>query len=289
MKPLNEVFGFDVRDQSVEAVRSRKNRLCPFNNDGSANCTKDKAQDPLGVCSIVHNNQTAVICPSRFRQDWVILDEASKFFFSPKTKWTSITEVRIKDSDGKAAGNIDVVLVSHDNDGRITDFGALEVQAVYVSGNVRNPFKSYISNPTGSVSRSWEEENPPRPDYLSSTRKRLAPQLLFKGGIVSSWGKKSAVVVDRGLFATIPRLKKVKKSEADLLWIVTDLSENYQPGISRKLVVVDLLHTKFEESLATIVNPKPGDVNQFYRTLQKKLDSKLKLTEPSKERLMRLK
>ena len=35
----------------------------------------------------------------------------------------------------------------------------------------------------------------PRPDYLSSSRKRLAPQLIFKGGILKTWGRKQAVAV----------------------------------------------------------------------------------------------
>jgi len=42
---------------------------------------------------------------------------------------------------GRSAGNIDVVLVSYDNDGKVLDFGALEIQAVYISGNVRDPFE----------------------------------------------------------------------------------------------------------------------------------------------------
>jgi len=37
--------------------------------------------------------------------------------------------------------------------------------------------------------------NYPRPDYLSSSRKRLAPQLIFKGGIINAWGKKTAVAL----------------------------------------------------------------------------------------------
>ena len=48
-----------------------------------------------------------------------------------------MTEVRLNDANGKSAGNIDVVPVSYDNDGKVLDFGALEVQAVYISGNVR--------------------------------------------------------------------------------------------------------------------------------------------------------
>jgi len=34
-----------------------------------------------------------------------------------------------------------VVLVAYDDAGKVVDFGALEIQAVYISGNVREPFE----------------------------------------------------------------------------------------------------------------------------------------------------
>jgi len=45
------------------------------------NCTKDKAKNPLGVCSIYHENEPVITCPIRFRQDWIITDHAPSFFF----------------------------------------------------------------------------------------------------------------------------------------------------------------------------------------------------------------
>ena len=58
-----------------------------------------------------------------------------------------LTEVRLDDKNGKSAGNIDLVLVAYDSNGRILDFGALEVQAVYISRNVRKPFEHYMQDP----------------------------------------------------------------------------------------------------------------------------------------------
>lgn len=47
------------------ATRHRENRLCPFNNK-VANCTKDKANNPLGVCSILNDDGGVIItCPVR--------------------------------------------------------------------------------------------------------------------------------------------------------------------------------------------------------------------------------
>ena len=174
-QPLAEVFGFPVSNQSLEAQRYRSKRLCPFNNK-VPNCTKDKAKNPLGVCSVLHDSDVVITCPIRFRQNWIIADDAADFFFPQDAKWTTLTEVRLNDRDGKSAGNIDVVLVSYNDAGKITDFGALEVQAVYISGNVRNPFEQYMQAPANRANMDWTEQpNYPRPDYLSSSRKRLAP------------------------------------------------------------------------------------------------------------------
>jgi Restriction endonuclease NotI len=186
--PLAEVFGYPCSDNSAAANRHRTKRLCPFNNK-VPDCTKDKAQHLLGVCSVFHENEVVITCPIRFRQGWLIADDAADFFFPTEATWTTLTEVRLKDADGVSAGNIDIVLCAYVKTGKIYDFGALEVQAVYISGNVRNPFEHYMEAPTKNADMDWTvEENDPRPDDLSSSRKRLAPQLIFKGGIINSPG-----------------------------------------------------------------------------------------------------
>jgi hypothetical protein len=139
-QPLAEVFGFPISNSSVDAIRYRKGKLCPYGNK-VPNCTKDKADNPLGVCSILEGRGAAITCPIRFRQEWIIAEDAAEFFFADDVNWTSLTEVRLNDRNGKSAGNIDVVLVAYDALGKITDFGSLEIQAVYISGNVRRPFE----------------------------------------------------------------------------------------------------------------------------------------------------
>ncbi len=109
--PLAEVFGYPFDNHSELAIRYRSKRLCPFNNK-VPNCTKDKANDPLGTCSIFDGNELAITCPVRFRQNWIIADDAADFFFRKGTQWTSLAEVRLKDKQGGSAGNIDIVLVS---------------------------------------------------------------------------------------------------------------------------------------------------------------------------------
>lgn len=222
-QPLAEVFGYLTTDQTDIANRYRSHRLCPFNNK-VPNCTKDKAKNPLGVCSIYHEDKPVITCPIRFRQDWIIADHAASFFFGEGVQWTSLTEVRLNDANGKPAGNIDVVLVAYDTGGKVIDFGALEIQAVYISGNIREPFEYYMHDPQSRALMDWSKEpSYPRPDYISSSRKRLVPQLVYKGGILHSWRKKVAVALNRSFFDTLPTLKQVPKDAADIVWLIYEL------------------------------------------------------------------
>ena len=89
--PIAEVFGFPITNETEKAVYYRENRLCPFYNR-FPNCTKDKADDPLGVCSVNHGNNKVITCPSRFREDWKILHNAAAFVWPKGTKWTSLPD-----------------------------------------------------------------------------------------------------------------------------------------------------------------------------------------------------
>ncbi len=277
--PLAEVFGFPCSNLGRKATRHRKLKLCPFQNK-EPNCTKDKADNPLGVCSVFFGDITAITCPVRFHQDWIIAEDAAEFFFPENVPWTSLTEVRLNDKNGNTAGNIDVVLVSYDSQGKVTDFGALEIQAVYISGNVRRPFEHFIQNPADNLNMDWRKEtNYPRPDYLSSSRKRLVPQLLYKGGILNAWNKKIAVALDEGFFNTLPNLKETDAQKADIVWLVYKLVLDDTNNLY-SLSKVKSVYTKFDESLDQIARPEVGSPNDFIKTLQAKLDKELNEIPP---------
>lgn len=280
-QPMAEVFGFSIDDMSERAKRHRQNRICPFNNK-VPNCTKDKANDPLGVCSVFGSDgdEAVITCPVRFREDWVIADDVAEFFFTPNSRWTTLTEIRLKDKAGASAGNIDLVVVEYDANGRIIDFGSCEIQAVYISGNIRNPFAYYMEEPEARKSMDWSTQlHYPRPDFLSSSRKRLAPQLLYKGGIMSAWGKKQAVVLDRPFFDTLPTLPRVEKEEADFAWFIYDLKPDESTG-RLKLVRDEIIYAAFEPTMLKVTTAEAGPLEEFVVGLQAKLDEKLSSTPP---------
>ncbi len=279
-QPMAEVFGYRIDDLSDEATRHRRYRLCPFNNKVPS-CTKDKAEDPLGVCSVYTGERVTITCPIRFRQDWLIVSDAADFFFAPSTKWTALTEIRLTDASGKSAGNIDIVLVAYDEQGSITDFGALEIQAVYISGNIRNPFSAYMDDPERNTALDWRgERNYPRADFLSSSRKRLAPQLIYKGGILHAWRRRMAVAVDQTFFATLPGLPSVPAEQADVAWLVYDPVLNPTSG-RYQLRHAETIYTQFTPALLRITSPEPGPEDDFRVLLQRKLVEQQQRLHPS--------
>ncbi len=269
-QPLAEVFGFPIHNESARAKRYRENKLCPFNNIVS-NCTKNSIEFPLGVCSLNHKEKPVIICPIRFREDWSIISDAAEFIFEKKAAWTHVGEVRLKDKHGKSAGNIDYVLVSYDNKGRVVDFGSLEVQAVYISGNLTGPFTAYLENPSRDF--TWIQALKfPNPDYLSSSRKRLIPQIIAKGSILRQWKKKQVVALQTSFYKTLPDLPEFKKAESDFAFLLYDLVPTKGKNLELKLQKV--VYTKFEKVIEQIAKFEAGSIKDFTELLQKKLDAK---------------
>jgi hypothetical protein len=258
---LGEVFGFPTNSISPQAEYIRTNRLCPFNNKGPK-CTKDSVIDPLGVCSILDGEEMVITCPIRFRQDWLIAVKAAEFFFPGSSTWSALTEVRLPDKNGQPAGNLDMVIVSQDADGRIIDFGAVEVQAVYISGNVRIPFRQYMANPDDYLQANRATRNYMRPDYLSSSRKRLAPQLIYKGGILKKWNKRLAVILQNSFFQTLPPLPTVEREDADIAWMLYDVRPR-DDETRFQLTHLETRYTEFKAALDRIITAEAGSLEQF--------------------------
>lgn len=271
MQPLGEVFGFPIYNESDRARRYRNNKLCPYNNIVS-NCTKNSIEFPLGICSLNHKDKQVIICPIRFREDWTIISDAANFIFDGNPTWTHVGEVRLKDKHGKSAGNIDYVLVLYDDKGRVLDFGSIEVQAVYISGNLTGPFTAYLENPSHEF--NWTQAFKfPKPDYLSSSRKRLIPQIIAKGSILKQWNKKQVVALQADFYNTLPALPEFDKAESDFAFFLYELVPDKKNKVL-SLKLQKIVYTKFASALEQIAKFEAGSISQFTEILQKKLDAK---------------
>lgn len=275
-QPLCEVFGYPIGDFSDEAICHREEKLCPYNNS-SRFCTKDKKDNPLGVCSMWYEGRPVIICPIRFRQDWRVVSDTAPFLLR-NSSGKFVTEATIKDANKESAGHIDVVVLETGPDHRIIDFGALEIQAVYITGNVRNPFAFYYENPSARFADPWNGANAPHPDWLSSV-KRLVRQLTVKGTIIRAWDKKIAVVVESQFYNTLTLLNDIAEyhpEEADMAWFLYSLVSNPQNGrfeleLERK---VYLRFVDVQEKLSKI---NPGDITDFTTVLENKYQRKYNL------------
>ena len=101
-----------------------------------------------------------------------------------------------------------------------------------------------------------------RADYLSSSRKRLVPQMLYKGTIFQAWKKKQSVALHRSFYDTLPELPEVAQSEADIAWLTYDL-EFRQEQNRYQLVLHETIYTRFGSALQEITTPEAGPIEDF--------------------------
>ena len=203
---------------------------CPFQSNEPA-CHKSG-----GVCSIQlyqgdksgqiagSEGSPVIVCPSRFEQNNVLIQWLGEIVGFPPTEVSMAREIPFMESiaTNKPAGKIDLVVARTDGD-RLDWYG-LEIQAVYFSGpGMASEFTQLQVD---------QNINPPypksvrRPDWRSSSAKRLMPQLQVKVPTLRRWGSKMAVAVDQPFFESIggpsPSYSR-DLGDGDIIWLVPRL------------------------------------------------------------------
>jgi len=261
---IAEVFGYSTENDTQDARQGREARACPFK---SAPCTKDSKKDPLGVCSLSDGNKLAVLCPSRFVEGGRIFTDVGRLAFGNGVRIIAAPEVsvlRAKASSlgGRSSpsrlGKVDYLIARLDANGKPVDFAALEVQAVYFSGeSIRPPFNYFLAN------RSLPPDAERRPDWRSSAQKRLMPQLALKTPLFRRWGKKVFVAVDSRFFDALPSIPTDECQSfenSEVTWMVYPFDagdEGYHIGRPR------IVFTFWDDVLTALregVAPAPAEV-----------------------------
>ena len=202
---------------------------CPFRT-AARPCSKHG-----GVCSLQKYAQDSdggigepegspvIVCPNRFQQhDLPVVWMADIVGFDTDETKTA-TEVAFMHGTrtGKAAGKIDLV-VAREVAEQI-EWHGLEIQAVYFSGRgMRSEFER-LRDATRGIGFPDAVR---RPDWRSSSAKRLMPQLQIKVPTLRRWGAKMAVVVDRQFFDSIGGASASPSQDlgdGDIIWMVVDL------------------------------------------------------------------
>jgi hypothetical protein len=243
---ISEVFGHDINDHSAEGKRDRQRMWCPFRD---SKCTKGGKQRPLGICSLGDEEAATSVCPVRFLQGHRIFVDAGRIAFGDGKKIVVAPEMRllrVPDTD-KRIGKIDFLIAVLDASGQPSDFAALEVQAVYISGkSVRPFFNEFLGM------EILPEGGKRRPNYRSSAQKRLMPQLSLKVPVFRRWGKRFFVVVDEPFFTALPRIRRVEgKENGEITWLVYRL--NRAPsGIGYTMGSPEVIFTLWDDVLTAL-------------------------------------
>lgn len=168
-------------------------RTCPFRTDTAhPTCTK-----PGGVCSLrLYSDANGTVqpvdgekgllralCPYRFHQGDIVFKHVGEALLGdPAPKQAA--EVGFLESTGNLdsaagedVGRIDMILVGAAAGADISNWAALEVQAVYFSGKEMAIEFRHLEKTHGKLSMAQKVR---RPDYRSSGPKRLMPQLQIK-------------------------------------------------------------------------------------------------------------
>ncbi|MBI3947560.1 MAG: hypothetical protein HY321_16675 [Armatimonadetes bacterium] len=164
-------------------------------------------------------------------------------------------------------GRIDSVLAR--GGGEILSWCALELQAVYFSGtSMSQDFRAIAAYQGDGVPFPAGRR---RPDYRSSGPKRLMPQLQIKVPSLRRWGKKMAVLVDKGFFAALGRMDDVRDvSNCDIAWFVVGYDESQGDArLTREFARL----TTLERAVEGLTSGRPVSLETFEARILEKLQA----------------
>ena len=191
-----------------------------------------------GVCSIQSytegvlgrvgpaDSPPTTVCPARFAQDQMVIRWLAEIVGFPRDETLVAREIPFMHSllTNKPAGKIDLVIGRHPQDGELRWYG-LEIQAVYFSGKGM-PSQFRILREDDSPLPPYPDKNR-RPDWRSSSAKRLMPQLEIKVPTMRRWqAGKMAVAVDQQFFEAVggPNDNYTRDlNEGDVIWLIPEL------------------------------------------------------------------
>lgn len=270
--------------------RQRPAILCPFQSyDGRlVNCGKES-----GVCSIREYRKDGAngivevsagpsgalraVCPQRFAQAGTIFKWIGETILKHPTPLL-VKEVNFLQRPGSAGesdvepdfedvGRIDHVLI-HPTSPPF-EWCAVEIQAVYFSGNAMGPEFTALVGQTSEFNQFPVGRR--RPDDRSSGPKRLMPQLQIKVPSLRRWGKKIAVVIDEGFYGSLGYMEKVQHvSNCDIAWFVVRFEEKEGQVVLEPL---NVYLTTLERSVEGLTGGTPVSKEQFEARIRAKLGS----------------
>jgi len=275
-----------------QPINSAHTPQCPFRGTPKERplCKKRGGVCTLRLYQVVDGQATPAsdpgvlrtVCPHRFREDdkiiaWVgktVLGHPEPYVVEQVPflqKQESPRVAKEGKNTTKLTGRIDMILIHPD----LSRFSwcALETQAVYFSGKTMNEDFARILSATDAEGSSTRLSR--RPDYRSSTVKRLLPQLQIKVGALMRWEKKLAVVTDHAFYNALGEIDEVDDiSNCDIVWFVVKY-EISSPD--RAALRPDSIHyTTLEKTVSALTGRTPLPKADFEKRIIDKLNRLLK-------------
>lgn len=213
----------------------------------------------------------AIVCPARFEEKQLLVSWLAEIVgFLPDEAMMAREVPFMKSTDtGKPAGKIDLVVAKTDRDNLL--WYGLEIQAVYFSGAGMNSEFERL--------RDYDHPEPPfpnavrRPDWRSSSAKRLMPQLQIKVPTLRRWGSKIAIAVDRPFFESIGGPSPAPRydlDDGDVIWLIPELRLNSDGRYRLSRGYWEIL--TLEETNAKLLAAETIQRRTFEQELQRKLE-----------------
>lgn len=272
MKRFQIAEWFGKRFTNLTSAEYKLLALASLGKATAPRCPFQKGRPPCGkkggVCSMRRGEEEPVImCPERFQEGNIVPRWLARILEYPEFHVAKEVPFMKSPDTGRAAGRIDLVVSIDEQASR---WVGLEIQAVYFSGKgMQDDFQ--VLAETGEMPEPLHLR---RPDWRSSSAKRLMPQLQIKGPTLRLWGTKLAVSVDRPFFNAIGGPSPEPSHDLDegsIIWLIPRLDRNFQ------LVEDHWEILSLEESIDKLQHAETVKRNEFEDALRAKI-------KPDKER-----
>jgi len=223
----------------------------------------------------VHSRYGPIItCPLRFYvDDYRLIDHVTAYLMGHTTN-----VVRIPEVGPNQTYNLDWIVACYDENRQLSDYHGVEVQTIDITGSVRPYFEAYMSG------ERWEDIDHRYGINWANVFKRFLPQLLAKGAMLASYGKKLGVILQDQLVAYLNRTRRLvfeKENDAgsvNVAFFVYELRHSSQENVYR-LELVNLIPTaasRLESAfIAGLVGAQMPSREEFDRVVASKMTARL--------------
>lgn len=229
--------------------------LCPFIRRA---CTKRSAamSTPYPVCTIRNSGGHPIcVCPKRFHQIGFLNDVIDHAWWGEKPKNPQIaSEVKMS-----GFGNVDYVIADLSGDGAIGQFLSVELQAIDISGSVRDAYD-------GLLSSSFLEKKKAYGPNWKNVYKRYVNQLISKGFHHHHWGSKVVSVVQDEIYeyicsdATFMKSADVTSPDINIVFMAYKFTVDDSGIITPQLSKVEgTHHSALQSAILYKTPPSRGD------------------------------